>query len=266
MAKSLSLAKPTSGCARQPSVAADCLTEPIFRDHQRDPRLRETCTKIRELCACGANLLPIGGASSECSGQHAHRNSDMTDAVENLQDEFSLRPIVVPVATALFIGIAFSFLQLPMFAGLWILLGLLCFMIGIPALLIWLIVMLVTLVKAAQRRMWKKAASRLLILLWVLPLMFFALSLGPYLHFGLSYPYYAMQVKWSPDGDTKPKTFDWGGQGFVGSAQTDRWLVYDPTDETKSRPRLEKNPEELNGWYEVEHLIGKFYLVEHHQI
>src|SRR5664279_1871524 len=114
----------------------------------------------------------------------------MTDAVEIPPDVFSLRPIATPVATALFVGIAYSFLQLPMFTGLWLLLGLLCFMIGIPALLIWLIAMLVSLVKATRRRMWKKAASRLLILLSVLPLMFFAMSLGPYLHFGLCYPYY----------------------------------------------------------------------------
>jgi hypothetical protein len=193
----------------------------------------------------------------------------MTDAVEIPPDVFSLRPIVIPVATALFVGTAFSFLELPMFTGLWLLLGLLCLMIGIPALLIWLIAMLVSFLKATRWQMWKKAASRLLILLSVLPLMFFALYLGPYLHFGLSYPYYLMLVKRSPDGGSKPVTFDWGGQGFVGSAQTDRWLVYDPTNETASRPRKELSAEGggyAHMWYEVEHLFGKFYLVQLHQL
>ena len=193
----------------------------------------------------------------------------MTDAVEISEDRFTLRPIFVPVATALFVGTACSFLQLPLFAGASLWPEWLCVLFGIPTLFIWLVVMLVRLVRAARRRMPKQAAAQLLILIWVLPLMLFALSRGPYVHFGLSCPYYLMQVKLSPDGGSKPMTFNWGGSGLVGSAQTNRWLVYDPTNETKARPRISpslESPGDSNIWYEVEHLMGRFYLVEFHQI
>jgi hypothetical protein len=193
----------------------------------------------------------------------------MTDAAGIPADEFELRPIIIPVATALFVGTADSFLQLPLFASSSFWLELLCTLYGIPALLVWLIVMLLRLVKAAGMRTWRKATAQLLILVWVWPLMFFALSRGPYVHFGLSYPYYMWQVKQSSDGGTTPITFNWGASGLVGSAQTDRWLVYDPTNETAARPRISPDPESPdnpNSWSEVEHLIGRFYLVEHHQI
>jgi hypothetical protein len=189
----------------------------------------------------------------------------MADA-EYAQDRWTLRPVIAPVATALFVGPTFSFLQLPDFGGAWLWFGLLCGMLGLVALLLWLVARLVHLLGAIWRRMWRSAASQLIALVAVLPLMAAALFIGSYVHFVLSCPYYLWQVMQSPDGGTKRVSFYWGGAGFVGSAQNDRWLVYDPTDETAAEPKLSQRPEDPIAWYEVEHLIGRFYLVQRHQL
>jgi len=92
-----------------------------------------------------------------------------------------------------------------------------------------------------------------------------ALLHGTYVHFAFSYPYYLWQVMQPPDAGTKPTSFYWSGAGFVGTPQTDRWLVYDPTEETAARPNLSRDEEDPTVVYEVQHLIGRFYLVQRHQ-
>jgi hypothetical protein len=185
----------------------------------------------------------------------------MTDTDGNAQGEFTLRPLIIFAMMVLFVGTLFSFLQT---------LGgpssLLCPMLGIPAFLIWLIVALVRLAASVWERQWRTTASQMVILVGTLPAIGLALPLGPYIHFAVSYPYYLIEVKRSADGDSKPATFGWGGFGFVGSSQTDRWLVYDPTDETAKRTRHRETSEnDPHAWYEVEYLFGNFYLVERHQ-
>jgi hypothetical protein len=137
---------------------------------------------------------------------------------------------------------------------------------GIPVLLMWLVVMLVRAVISARQRKWKTAISRLVMSICVVPLVMLSLWLGPYIHFGLSAPYYLIEVRKSAGGAAERTSFYWGGSGFVGMAQTDRWLVYDPTGKTAMRiggqEKVEDDPVAV---YVTEHLLGNFYLVVRYQ-
>lgn len=188
----------------------------------------------------------------------------MTDK-KTTEDRWNPRPIVIPVAAALFAGATFSLLQVPFFEGAWVWFGLACILLGVPAFLIWLAARLVHLIAAALRRLWRLAFSQLVSMVVVLPLVVVALFVGPYVHFAMSLPYYLWQVQHSVGGGTAQTSFYWGGAGFVGTPQTDRWLVYDPTDETAARPKRTPDDADPTVLLEVRHLIGRFYLVERHQ-
>jgi hypothetical protein len=41
-----------------------------------------------------------------------------------------------------------------------------------------------------------------------------------------------MKIRHAAAGSNERTSFSWGGVGFVGSAQTDRWLVYNPAGKT----------------------------------
>jgi hypothetical protein len=117
--------------------------------------------------------------------------------------------------------------------------------------------------EAAWKRRWRVAAAQALVLLLVPPTIFTGFYIGPYVHFALSYPYYALQVRLSPDHGTSPMRFSWGGAGMV---QTDRWLIYDPSAQTVAKTLPPDTDEDTSSaWYESEHLIGNFYLVERYQ-
>lgn len=170
------------------------------------------------------------------------------------RDEFEFRPLYAPLAAALIIGTAYSFIP-----GL----GLLCFGVGSLTAVVWLGTMLFRIVRAARRRLWRRALSLLAILVGIWPLMGAAFLAGDYVHLGLAYPYYATKLETTPDGQSKPLSFSWGGKGFAGAGNMDRTLLYDPGGKRAMEFRLQETPPELPGsQLIVRHLIGHFYLVE----
>jgi hypothetical protein len=190
----------------------------------------------------------------------------MTGEADIDPDAFALKPLFVFAAIIVVLGGALSFLQLPVFRGAAAAFVMPSLMFGIPALIVWLVVLLIRLLEAIWKQRWRTAAAQALILLAVPPTTFVGLYIGPYVHFAMSYPYYALQVRLSPDGGTSPIRFDWGGAGAAGSMQTDRWLVYDPTAQIVANVKLpETDDEASSAWYETEPLIGHFYLVERYQ-
>jgi hypothetical protein len=187
----------------------------------------------------------------------------MADQVDIPRDDFALKPLVIFTAIIVVLGAVLSFLQLPVFRGVVVALLMPCLMVGVPALAVWMVVVLGRLLQAGWKRRWRMAAAQAIILLMVPPITFLGFYIGPYIHFALSYPYYAMQVRLSPDGGESPIRFSWGGASTV---QTDRWLIYDPTAQTFTKaPPPETDDEASTAWYESEHLIGHFYLVERYQ-
>jgi hypothetical protein len=190
----------------------------------------------------------------------------MTGEADIDRDAFALKPLFVFAAIIIVLGAALSFLQLPVFRGAAVAFVTPSLMFGIPALIVWLVVVMIRLFEAIWKQRWRTTATQALILLAVPPMAFVGLYIGPYVHFALSYPYYALQVKMSPDGGTSPMRFNWGGAGAVGSMQTDRWLVYDPTEQIVANAKPpEADDEASSAWYETEPLIGHFYLVERYQ-
>lgn len=187
----------------------------------------------------------------------------MADPVDETENTFRLKPLFVFAAIMIVLGAALSFLQLPMFRGAAMIVVMPALMFGVPALLVWLVLVMIRLLLAGWRRRWRTAAAQAVILILVPPITFAGFYIGPYVHFALSYPYYALQVRLSPDGGASPIHFSWGGAG-AGSSQTDRWLIYDPTAQALTRPP-ETDEEGSSAWYEAEHLIGHFYLVERYQ-
>jgi hypothetical protein len=187
----------------------------------------------------------------------------MTDQVDIPRAEFALKPFIVFAAIVIVLGTALSFLQLPLFRGAAVALVMPSLMVGLPALTVWLVVVFGRLLEAAWKRRWRIAAAQAMILFLVPPTIFTGFYIGPYVHFALSYPYYALQVRLSPDHGTSPMRFSWGGAGMV---QTDRWLIYDPSAQTVAKARPPDADEDVSSaWYESEHLIGNFYLVERYQ-
>jgi hypothetical protein len=190
----------------------------------------------------------------------------MTGEADIDRDAFALKPLVVFAAVIFVLGAALSFLQLPVFRGAAVAIMMPSLMIGIPAIIVWQIVVLIRLFDAIWKQRWRMTAAQALILLLVPPTAFVGLYIGPYVHFALSYPYYALQVRLSPAGGASPMRFNWGGAGAGESLQTDRWLIYDPNAEIVANVKPpETDDEASSAWYETEPLIGHFYLVERYQ-
>jgi hypothetical protein len=163
----------------------------------------------------------------------------MTDEADPNQNKFAISSFFIFAATIVVLGAVLSFLQLPVFRSAAMALVMPLLMFGVPALIVWLAVVTMRLFAAIWRQRWRTAAAQALILLAVPPTTFAGLYIGPYVHFALSYPYYALQVRLSPGGGATPMRFSWGGARAVGSMQTDRWLVYDRprrSHPTPSRP------------------------------
>ena len=187
----------------------------------------------------------------------------MTDQVDTPRAAFALKPLIIFAAIIILLGATLSFLQLPLFRGAAMRLLMPSLMVGILAVVVWLAVVFRRLLRAAWKGRWRIAVAQAMILLLVPPTIFTGLYIGPYVHFALSYPYYALQVRLSPDHGTSPMQFSWGGAGMV---QTDRWLIYDPTAQivVNALPP-DADDDASSAWYEREHLIGHFYLVERYR-
>jgi hypothetical protein len=170
------------------------------------------------------------------------------------EDRFRFRPLYPPIAAALVIGTAYSFIPM---------LGLLCFGIGLVAAIVWLASMLLRIVGAARRRLWRKAVSLVAILVCIWPLMGAALIAGDYIHLGLAYPYYATKFETLPDGQSKRLSFSWGGTGFAGGTNSLRTLRYEPRGQSaiafELQTALSENP---GSQLTIGRLIGDFYVVE----
>ena len=111
----------------------------------------------------------------------------MSEAAASPEDRFSLRPILLPIAVALPMGVVYSFW--PAFAffllrPLWLIL-----VLG------WLIWAIWRIVGAARRRGWRSVLSLAFVLVLALPAGSYLNGpvIGDYVHLLLLYPYYAQR-------------------------------------------------------------------------
>ncbi len=87
-------------------------------------------------------------------------------------------------------------------------------------------------------------------------------SAGDYVHLYLKYPVYLAQIH-RHVGKPAELTFYWGTTGMVGSSETERYLIYDPTDTLAKDVGTDPTP--FGGWTTFTHLTGHFYLHEDDQ-
>ena len=174
----------------------------------------------------------------------------MSEAAASPEDRFSLRPILLPIAVALPMGVVYSFW--PAFAffllrPLWLIL-----VLG------WLIWAIWRIVGAARRRGWRSVLSLAFVLVLALPAGSYLNGpvIGDYVHLLLLYPYYRAKIDASRDHANKPLEFYWGADG-LSIAGDMRWLVYDPTGKILGEAQHNNG----NGIdTEIKHLIGNFYV------
>jgi len=111
-----------------------------------------------------------------------------------------------------------------------------------------------------SRKKWRRLASLCVILGGVyfggIPFWCASATAGDYIHLLVYYPLYRAQIHAA--GEEKIASFYWGGTGFVGTAQSDRTLVYDASGEFGRSVGTAKTE---FGKKEIWHLIGNFYLV-----
>ena len=111
-----------------------------------------------------------------------------------------------------------------------------------------------------SRKKWRRLASLCVIVGGVyiggIPFWRASATAGDYIHLLVYYPLYRAHI--NAAGDGKITSFYWGGTGFVGTAQSDRTLVYDASGEFRRSVGSEKTE---FGRKEIRHLIGNFYLV-----
>jgi hypothetical protein len=163
-----------------------------------------------------------------------------------------LRWTSIPLAIAVLASTVKSFIAGP---G-WILACLL----GTLCLMGWAVVLLVSTIRAAFRRHWRRVALLCSALVGALPLISIGTFSGDYVHLALMYPYYAVQIRQSPDWQSKETRFYWGDEAVtVLDGLRARTLVYDASGKTVVGDR----PDDTNVGglrLNVQHLIGNFYL------
>jgi len=133
--------------------------------------------------------------------------------------------------------------------------------IFIPLFLLWSAVFLIRAVVDFCRGKWRQGTLCLAAYAITLPVLQGALQLGSLasddLHLYLDYPVYMAQIR-SHAGKPAEQWFYWGTSGMVGSIETDRYLIYDPTDRWAKAVGIKPTPD--GGWMTVTHLSGHFYL------
>jgi hypothetical protein len=165
------------------------------------------------------------------------------------EDKFTARALGILIISAFISGIIFTF---------WTLSEILLFPLWLIAIPVWLSIIVIQLAKAVRRRLLKRSLSLVAALILFVPVCR-TVSVYPaeYIHLFVMYSYYEDHLNRSPDGHPLKTKFSWGGSGFATTVQTDRTLVFDPSDDTaKTRTNLE-----LEYFEEKRHLIGHYYIV-----
>ena len=126
--------------------------------------------------------------------------------------------------------------------------------------LVWLLAQAILSAFDLSRKKWRRLSALCVIVGGVyfggIPFWRASATAGEYIHLLAYYPLYRAQI--NAAGDGKIMSFSWGGTGFVGTAQSDRTLVYDAGGEYGRSVGTAKTE---FGKKEIWHLIGNFYLV-----
>lgn len=156
-----------------------------------------------------------------------------------------------PVSVAIASSTALSFVP-----GAW---GLLASLLGLLAIGIWVVVLLISAIRALVQRNGKRAAALPIVLLGSLPLILLGARSGDYVHLAALYPYYISKIHEQPDWNAKDIQFAWGdGAVSVLDGMQLNVLVYDATGKTV----VGDGPgPEAGVRSKVRHLIGNFYLL-----
>lgn len=152
------------------------------------------------------------------------------------------------------------------FLGSWSDLMLFPLFIGAPLFLLWQIVLLIRTTLPPRHHEWRRRCIEIFTAFVTVVLILGSLvSWGDELHFALMYPAYRIAVAKEP---TRSISFSWSGQGMVGSSETDRAVIYDPTDDLShklgSQNLVADKPDSVFGYRTTNHLYGHFYLVQLH--
>lgn len=159
---------------------------------------------------------------------------------------FRLRGYLLAVGASIICSTLVSFLPGPA--------GLLLSLAPMLAISLWLISQFVGLAVNIIRRRANFIAQRLALIMVELPLIFFGLQSGDYLHLALLYPYYQYEISST---STRPVRFYWGDQAIsVLDGIRIRTLLYDETGKVAATAPLVDE-----GMCVIEHpLIGNFFI------
>jgi hypothetical protein len=122
----------------------------------------------------------------------------------------------------------------------------------IPLVLLAFYLLVVITIRLVRRR-WNRASATVAGLFAGWAVGIYAHDIGDYVHLAVGYPSYTTAIGGRPGA----VSFNWGGTGFVGSAQTDIVLIYDSTGKTRELPYQIDSEADCK---EVRRLTQNFYV------